>query len=190
MKNNTKLEITDDFLHRLPKTDLHVHLDGSLRLSTILELAEERGVTLPADTAEGLAESISMGRKCEDLTDYLKGFDVNIAVRQSQSQRGEVVVEDIRGKPFAALLPHAASHEIGHVLHGGSPTHILEIHCGHPLVVSGEQEVGELGVSVDQGWVCPATKPRVQEGGKSMEFCSFDTRQFLGAGGQVPVRPL
>ena len=84
MKNNTKLEITDDFLHRLPKTDLHVHLDGSLRLSTILELAEERGVTLPADTAEGLAESISMGRKCEDLTDYLKGFDVTLSVLQDE----------------------------------------------------------------------------------------------------------
>ena len=29
-----------DFLHALPKTDLHVHLDGSLRLETVLELSK------------------------------------------------------------------------------------------------------------------------------------------------------
>ncbi len=39
-----------DLIHRLPKTDLHVHLDGSMRLETILELADTRGVKLPADT--------------------------------------------------------------------------------------------------------------------------------------------
>ena len=32
----------------LPKTDLHVHLDGSLRLETILELAAKRSVELPS----------------------------------------------------------------------------------------------------------------------------------------------
>jgi adenosine deaminase len=84
MNKTNDFEITEEFLHRLPKTDLHVHLDGSLRLNTILELAEERGVTLPADTAEGLAESISMGRSCEDLTDYLKGFDVTLSVLQDE----------------------------------------------------------------------------------------------------------
>ena len=37
----------------LPKTDLHVHLDGSLRPQTIVDLGREQGVDLPADTAEG-----------------------------------------------------------------------------------------------------------------------------------------
>jgi adenosine deaminase len=36
-----------DLVRRLPKTDLHVHLDGSLRLPTIVELARERRVALP-----------------------------------------------------------------------------------------------------------------------------------------------
>ena len=47
-----KLTIQD--LQRLPKTDLHVHLDGSLRIPTILELAEQQKVKLPADSVEGL----------------------------------------------------------------------------------------------------------------------------------------
>ena len=38
----------------LPKTDLHVHLDGSLRLETILELAKQQKVELPATDVEGL----------------------------------------------------------------------------------------------------------------------------------------
>ena len=32
-------QITEAFLHDIPKTDLHVHLDGSLRIETLIELA-------------------------------------------------------------------------------------------------------------------------------------------------------
>ena len=46
---------------KLPKTDLHVHLDGSLRISTLLELAEEQGVELPAKTPEGLRRAMHCG---------------------------------------------------------------------------------------------------------------------------------
>ena len=44
----------EDFFYRLPKTDLHVHLDGSLRLSTILELAEKDGIDLGEHSLEQL----------------------------------------------------------------------------------------------------------------------------------------
>jgi adenosine deaminase len=47
-----------DLLRRLPKTDLHVHLDGSLRLSTLVELARERRVALPSEAEEGLRELV------------------------------------------------------------------------------------------------------------------------------------
>ena len=46
--------ITTSLLRDLPKTDLHVHLDGSLRERSVIELARERGVRLPADSVEGL----------------------------------------------------------------------------------------------------------------------------------------
>jgi adenosine deaminase len=48
------LEPSEELIRKLPKTDLHLHLDGSLRLTTLLELAREHGVALPADSPEGL----------------------------------------------------------------------------------------------------------------------------------------
>ena len=44
-----------EFIEKLPKVDLHVHLDGSLRLSTILDLATEQGVELPLPTPRACA---------------------------------------------------------------------------------------------------------------------------------------
>ncbi len=51
----------------LPKTDLHVHLDGSLRLETILELAQAEKVELPAYDVEGLRAAIGCGNNFGSL---------------------------------------------------------------------------------------------------------------------------
>jgi adenosine deaminase len=77
-------EVTEELVRALPKTDLHCHLDGSLRLATILALAEEQGVRLPSDTPEGLARAIHMGEVCGSLEDYLTAFDVTLAVLQTE----------------------------------------------------------------------------------------------------------
>jgi len=76
--------VTEELLRALPKTDLHCHLDGSLRLGTILELAEQQHTKLPADTPEGLARAIHMGQTCASLEDYLTAFDVTLAVLQTE----------------------------------------------------------------------------------------------------------
>jgi len=76
--------VTEELLRALPKTDLHCHLDGSLRLGTLLALAEEQKVTLPADTPEGLARAIHMGETCASLEDYLTAFDVTLSVLQTE----------------------------------------------------------------------------------------------------------
>ncbi|WP_037582968.1 adenosine deaminase [Stigmatella aurantiaca] len=77
------LEVTEELLHALPKTDLHCHLDGSMRLKTILELAEQQKVKLLADTEDGLAQAIHMGQVCKSLDEYLVAFDVTLSVLQT-----------------------------------------------------------------------------------------------------------
>jgi adenosine deaminase len=76
--------VTEELLRALPKTDLHCHLDGSLRLATILELAEQQKVKLPEDTAEGLARAMHQGQICANLEDYLRAFEITLAVLQTE----------------------------------------------------------------------------------------------------------
>ena len=40
--NKGRVPITRELVARLPKSDLHVHLDGSLRLETLIELSKQR----------------------------------------------------------------------------------------------------------------------------------------------------
>ena len=78
------LPVTEELLHALPKTDLHCHLDGSLRLRTLLELAEQQEVRLPADSEDGLARAMKLGQRHGSLEEYLKGFDITLSVMQTE----------------------------------------------------------------------------------------------------------
>ncbi|HEV3457940.1 MAG TPA: adenosine deaminase, partial [Thermoanaerobaculia bacterium] len=44
----------DRFLLRMPKVELHVHLEGAMRPSVLIELARRNGVELPAADEAGL----------------------------------------------------------------------------------------------------------------------------------------
>jgi adenosine deaminase len=72
------------FFEKLPKTDLHVHLDGSLRLETILDLAEKDKIQLPASDPERLRKAMHIGEVCSSLVDYLKAFDITLKVMQTE----------------------------------------------------------------------------------------------------------
>ena len=79
----------------LPKTDLHCHLDGSLRIKTVSELAsdpevraraERLGYSLPEDTSEEhFAKILSPGVDCGSLEEYLLPFDVICGVLQTSA---------------------------------------------------------------------------------------------------------
>jgi adenosine deaminase len=74
--------VTRERILALPKTDLHCHLDGCLRLSTLLELAREQGVTLPADDEAGLETYFAHPETGRSLVEYLTRFDVTLMVMQ------------------------------------------------------------------------------------------------------------
>ena len=78
---------------QLPKTDLHVHLDGSLRLGTILELGREHRIDLPAGDSEGLRKAMNLGQNCGSLVEYLKAFDVTLRVMQHEDALYRVAYE-------------------------------------------------------------------------------------------------
>lgn len=81
------------FFEKLPKTDLHVHLDGSLRLSTILDLAEKDGIELPSTDEEGLAKAMHCGENTGSLVEYLKAFDVTLRVMQTEESLHRIAYE-------------------------------------------------------------------------------------------------
>jgi adenosine deaminase len=77
----------------LPKTDLHVHLDGSLRLTTLLELADQQKVTLPAGDPEGLRRAMHCGEATGTLVEYLKAFDITLSVMQREDALFRIAYE-------------------------------------------------------------------------------------------------
>jgi adenosine deaminase len=84
--------LTRELLSRLPKTDLHVHLDGSLRPRTLVELANEQGVDLPTRDPEVLAEYMHV-QDARDLVDYLSRFDITLSVMQEEDALERIAFE-------------------------------------------------------------------------------------------------
>ena len=70
-------------IQELPKSDLHVHLGGSLREETLIEMSHERGVKLPAETPQELREKV-FKQRYKNLEEYLKGFTYTTRVLQDQ----------------------------------------------------------------------------------------------------------
>lgn len=86
------MQFPQEFLDRIPKNDLHVHLDGSLRLSTLIELARKNGVELPAYTEAGLLETV-FTPSYADLNEYLAGFAYTCAVMQDHESLERIAYE-------------------------------------------------------------------------------------------------
>lgn len=86
------MNITRDLIHALPKTDLHVHLDGSLRPATLLELAAAESVALPFGSE---AETIDYMRATasRDLPTYLSVFNLTCQVMQSEDALRRIAFE-------------------------------------------------------------------------------------------------
>lgn len=84
--------LTEALLRALPKADLHVHLDGSLRVDTLIDLARTRGVALPSQTVEGMNELV-FKPSYANLGEYLAGFSWTCAVMQDAEALERIAYE-------------------------------------------------------------------------------------------------
>ncbi len=100
------MKLSQAVLKRLPKTDIHCHLDGCLRPRTVLELASEQGVELPTTNLAKLAHLLRAGKRTRNLGDYLKIFDITLSVMQRREALTRVAYE---------LVEDAAEENVRHL---------------------------------------------------------------------------
>ncbi|PIE51850.1 adenosine deaminase [Candidatus Fermentibacteria bacterium] len=151
------MEITRDLIKEIPKTDLHLHLDGSIRIETLIELARQEGVELPSYSVEGLCETV-FKENYESLEDYLKGFEYTCAVMRNRENIERIAYElalDNQAEGVRYIEVRFAPQ-----LHAGSDMNILQtieaVHAGlerarrqfnnTPEILGGKEPPFEYGI--------------------------------------------
>src|SRR6478752_94398 len=81
----------------MPKAELHLHLDGSLRVATALDLARTRGVDAPRDW-DGMSRALIAPMPCVDQAQLLEAFDLPIALMQDAEALERITRELVETK--------------------------------------------------------------------------------------------
>jgi adenosine deaminase len=84
-------------LEAMPKAEMHLHLDGSLRVGTALELARTRGVQAPA-TWRGMFAALVAPMPCRGQAELLRAFDLPIALMQDAEALERITAELVESK--------------------------------------------------------------------------------------------
>lgn len=84
--------MTPELIQRLPKAELHVHLDGSIRPRTMIELAREQKVRLPSDDPQELARAVYV-REAKSLEEYLERYTITLSVMQTAAALERIAYE-------------------------------------------------------------------------------------------------
>lgn len=79
-----EIKLTREFVKSLPKAELHCHLDGSMRVETIMDIAKRENVKLPSNDLKQLKKILEVGMECKSLEEYLRPFDITAEVLQSE----------------------------------------------------------------------------------------------------------
>lgn len=98
--------ITMELLRKLPKVDLHLHLDGCVKPETALELADTQGIPLPASDKELLRPYMQVTDDCGSLKEYLSKFDFTTQLLQTGEALKRVAYE---------VVEQAAGHSCGYI---------------------------------------------------------------------------
>ena len=78
---------------KIKKVELHLHLDGSLRPSTVIDIAKKEGIELPSYDEKELIKYLSVDETNKDLVEYLKKFNLPLKVMQTRENLERVTFE-------------------------------------------------------------------------------------------------
>jgi len=104
--SSTPKDTGRELFKKLPKTDLHCHLDGSLRPATVLDLARRFKVRMPADNVKDLTPFVQVGPTCGSLKEFLDVFDLLYPLLQHAEAVERIAYE---------LIEDCAAENIRHV---------------------------------------------------------------------------
>lgn len=87
--------VDKEIIRKMPKVELHDHLDGGLRPSTMIELAENEGIKLPSEDPVELSRWFHRGADRKSLALYLEGFSVTVSLMQNKEALKRIAKEAI-----------------------------------------------------------------------------------------------
>ena len=122
---------SEEFIRAIPKTDLHLHLDGSLRIETLIDLARDAGVALPADSVQGLRDTVFKDQYAS-LEEYLRGFALTTSVMQTDAALFRIAYE---------LMQDNAAEGVRYI----------EVRFAPQLLMSEQMSYGQVMDAVDRG---------------------------------------
>ena len=79
------MKLTSEIIQKIPKAELHCHLDGSLRVKTIIDLAQKQKIDLASKNESELLKIVSVGNESITLKEYIKKFEITLSVLQTPS---------------------------------------------------------------------------------------------------------
>ncbi len=81
------------FIKNATKAELHTHIDGGMRIQTILDFAKKHHVILPSYELDKLTEILTIDDSCESLIEYFKPFEYTLKVLQTQDALEQTMFE-------------------------------------------------------------------------------------------------
>ena len=87
----------------LPLTDIHRHLDGNIRIETILQLGQKFNLTLPATNIEALRPFVQVVETQPDLMAFLSKLDWGVAVLGDLDACYQVAYENVEDAKNALI---------------------------------------------------------------------------------------
>ena len=80
-------------MNKLPKIELHCHLDGSVRVETVIDIAKKENIDMTSYDSEKVSELLRVPSNCTSLVEYLKKFEIPNKIMQTKESLKRVTFE-------------------------------------------------------------------------------------------------